>query len=69
MQHSNGNGTAHQHHSDPVVDRLVAAGFMQDADRDNHGVVDAALEALLDRFTAIQPGGPIISFTPRLSSN
>jgi hypothetical protein len=52
------NGTAH-HHSEAIVDRLVAAGLVQEADRDDHAAVEKALDGLLNRFTALPPGPPL----------
>jgi hypothetical protein len=61
------NGSSH-HHSEAILDRLVAAGLIQDADRGDHVAVDAALKALLDRFVAVPPGRPISNFfcTPQI---
>jgi hypothetical protein len=52
----NGKST---NHSDDVVSRLVAAGLLPDADRDDHEAVDAALRRLLDRVMTVPPGRPI----------
>jgi hypothetical protein len=62
------NGKAHHHHSDAIVGKLVAAGLLQDADRDNHEVVDAALNSLLDKVMTVPPGHPIpnVFITPQI---
>jgi hypothetical protein len=36
------NGSTH-HYSEAIVDRLVAAGLIKDADRGDHAAVEAAL--------------------------
>jgi hypothetical protein len=61
---SSSNGSVH-HHSEDVVGKLVAAGFLPDADRGDATKVDAALEAALAH---VAPGSPIIGFyaTPEI---
>jgi hypothetical protein len=53
------NGKANHHHNESIVDKLCAVGLLQDADRDNHDVVNAALSALLDKVETVPPGRPI----------
>lgn len=57
---TNGNGTIH--HNGAVVDKLVAAGLVQDVDRGNHAAVGRALDNLLNKFAAVPPGRPNTSF-------
>jgi hypothetical protein len=67
---TNGNGALH--YNDPVVDKLVAAGLLQEADRDDPMAVEVAkeraLEALLDKFMSVPGGHPISNFfiTPQI---
>jgi hypothetical protein len=58
MSKLNGNGSAH-HHSEAIVDRLVAAGFMQEADREDSEAVGKALDNLLARFKWPPAGRPL----------
>jgi hypothetical protein len=62
------NGNATHRHSEAIVDRLCAVGLLQDADRDNHDVVNAALNALIDKVATVPPGRPIpnIFITPQI---
>jgi hypothetical protein len=55
----NGNGKTHHQYSDAVVDKLCAAGLLNDADRDDQKAVDAAIVAVLNKFTAVPPNHPV----------
>lgn len=59
------------HHSEAIVDRLVGAGLIQDADRGDSKAVDAALGKLLDSFAAAQPNPPLPGFfvTPQVETS
>jgi hypothetical protein len=63
----NGNGSTH-HHSDAVIDKLVAAGLIQDADRADPAAVETALRSILDKFAAPSPGRPLLNvlITPQV---
>jgi hypothetical protein len=54
-----GNGQVHHHHSEAVVNKLCAAGLLQDGGRGNPEVIDAALNALLDKVMAVPAGHPV----------
>jgi hypothetical protein len=62
------NGSATHRHSEAIVDKLCAAGLLQDADRDNQEAVDTALNALIDKVASVPPGRPIpnVYITPQL---
>jgi hypothetical protein len=54
-----GNGQVHHDYSEAVVSKLCAAGLLQDGDRSNPEVIDAALSALLDKVMSVPPGHPV----------
>jgi hypothetical protein len=65
---SNGNGSTHHRIGEATVDRLVAAGFMQEADREDGEAVGKALDNLLAKFKTPPAGRPLhnLFVTPQM---
>jgi hypothetical protein len=57
---TNGNGSTHHH--EPIVEKLLALGLVEADQCNDQAAIDGALNRLIDKVAAVQPGRPISNF-------